>query len=183
MSTTKDTMSTEPALIVFGTPKGARSPHAAWFRAAYVNRVSVAAQRQGLATIAVETDATRAAAATLKEGQLKAGGQLVMPCVTQEMLNRLNGLVPKPRPSPAEGPVSPATAGVQVPVSVWDKLKPTDLVLAADLDKAGEPNGWYEANIMKIEDGIYTVRWYHEYEGEPRIVRRERQHIALMYPG
>jgi hypothetical protein len=74
-------------------------------------------------------------------------------------------------------------AGVQVPVSVWDKLKPTDLVLAADLDKASEPNGWYEASIMKIEEGIYTVRWYQEYEGEPRIVRRQRQYIALMYPG
>ena len=144
---------------------------------------AVAAQRQGLATITVESDATRAAAASLKEGELKAGGQLVMPCVTQEVLTRLNSLLPKPPASSAESSANPVTAGVQVPVSVWDKLKPTDLVLAADLDKAGEPNGWYEANIMKIEDGIYTVRWYQEYEGEPRIVRRQRQHIALMYPG
>jgi hypothetical protein len=181
MSTTNNTKSTEPELIVFGMPKGARSPHAAWFRASYANRVTVAAQRQGLATLTVESDATRAAAALLKEGELKAGGQLVMPCVSQEALNRLNSLLPKPPATSAESSAKPVTAGVQVPVSVWDKLKPADLVLAAALDKNGEPYGWYEATIMKVENGIYTLRWY--YEPEAGFVRLQRQHIALMCPG
>jgi hypothetical protein len=54
-------------------------------------------------------------------------------------------------------------------------------VLAADLDKAGEPDGWYEATIMKIEDGVYVIRWV--YEPELGFLRLQRQHIALMYPG
>lgn len=180
MSTTNNTKSTEPELIAFGMPKGARSPHAAWFRGSYANRVTVAAQRQGLATLTVETDATRAAAASLKEGQLKAGGQLVMPCVSQELLKRLNGLLPKPPASSAAGLSSPTSAGVQVPVSVWETLKITDVVLAAHLEQ-GVPDGWYEAIIMKIDRGIYTLRWA-DYP-EDGLVRLQRQHIALMYPG
>ena len=64
---------------------------------------------------------------------------------------------------------------------MWDTLKPADLVLAAELDKNGEPDGWYEATIMKIEDGVYTVRWF--YAPELGFIRLQRQHIALMYPG
>ena len=95
MSTTNNTKLAVPALIVFGTPKGAKAPHAAWFRAAYAARVVTAARRQALSTIAVESNETRAVAATLKEGQLKAGGQLVMPCVSQDMLNQLRRLMPQ----------------------------------------------------------------------------------------
>ena len=47
-TTTKNGNGTAPALIVFGTPKGARSPHAAWFRASYAERARLAAQRQSL---------------------------------------------------------------------------------------------------------------------------------------
>ena len=34
---------------------------------------------------------------------------------------------------------------------------------------------------MKIENGVYTVRWF--YEPELGFIRLQRQHIALMYPG
>jgi hypothetical protein len=181
MSTTNNTKPAVPALIVFGTPKGAKAPHAAWFRSAYAARVVTAARRQALWTIAVESNETRAVAATLKEGQLKAGGQLVMPCVSQDMLNQLRRLIPQPPGGSGASPTGGTTAGVQVPVAVWDTLKPTDLVLAAELDKNGEPDGWYEATIMKIENGVYTVRWF--YEPELGFIRLQRQHIALMYPG
>jgi hypothetical protein len=181
MSTTKDTKPNGPALIAFGTPKGAKAPHAAWFRTGYADRAASAARRHGLATIRVESAGTQAVAALLKEGQLKAGGQLVMPCVSQDTLNRLRALVPVPSAPPGNSPGGSVTAGVQVPVSVWDTLKPSDLVLAADLDKNGEADGWYEATIMKIENGVYVVRWY--YEPTMPFVRLQRQHIALMYPG
>jgi hypothetical protein len=181
MSTTKDTKPIVATLIVFGTPKGAKAPHAVWFRTGYTDRAASAARRHGLATIRVESAATRAVAATLKEGELKAGGQLVMPCVTQDTLNRLRALVPVPPETPGNSPGGSVTVGVQVPVAVWDTLKPCDLVLAADLDKNGEPDGWYEATIMKIENGVYVVRWY--YEPTMPFVRLRRQHIALMYPG
>jgi hypothetical protein len=180
MSTTNNTKSTMPALIVFGTPKGAKAPHAAWFRAAYAARVVTAARRQALTTIAVESNETRAVAATLKEGQLKAGGQLTMPCVSQDMLSQLRRLMPQPPGSSAPSPTGSTIAGVQVPFAVWDTLKPTDVVLAAHLEN-GVPDGWYEAIILKIEGGTFTLRWA-DYP-EDGLVRLRRQHIALMYPG
>jgi hypothetical protein len=84
---------------------------------------------------------------------------------------------------PFTSPLSPASAtiaGVQVPASVWDTLKPTEVVLAAQLEN-GVPDGWYEAIIMKIDGGTFTLRWA-DYPRDP-IVRVQRQHIALMYPG
>jgi hypothetical protein len=169
-----------PALIVLGTPAGMKEPQAAWFRAEYAERAKSAAQRQGLTTILINSNETRAAAATLKEGELKAGGQLVLPSVSQETISRLRAFVVtasvKPSGSPGTAPV-----GVQVPVSVWDKLKLADIVLAAFLDNAGEPDGWYEATIMKIENGIYTLQWL--YEPEAGFVRLQRKHIAVMFPG
>jgi hypothetical protein len=179
-TTTKNDKPPAPVLIVFGTPKGARAPHGAWFPAPFAERARVAAQRQNLATLAVDTEPTRAAAAILKEGQLKAGGQLMMPCITQEMLSRLRRLLSQALP-PFGATTNGVVAGAQVPRDLWDKLKPTDVVLAADLDKAGEPDGWYEATIMKIEDGVYVIRWV--YEPELGFLRLQRQHIALMYPG
>jgi hypothetical protein len=180
-TTTKNHKPAAPTLIVFGTPKGARAPHGAWFPAPYAERAQLAAHRQNLATVAVETEDARAAAALLKEGQLKAGGQLIMPCISQELLNRLRRLVPATPPSsPPNGRAGPTTPGVKVPAALWDTLKVTDVVLAAHLDN-GLPDGWYEAVIMKIEGGIFTARWA-DYP-EDGLVRLQRQHIALMYPG
>ena len=107
------------------TREGVRTPHAS------LRRHDARRSR----TIAVESNETRAVAATLKEGQLKAGGQLVMPCVSQEMLSQLRRLMPQPPGSSGASPTGATTAGVQVPVAVWDTLKPTDLVLAADLER------------------------------------------------
>ena len=113
MSTTNNTKPIMPALIVFGTPKGAKAPHAAWFRAAYAARVVTAARRQALWTVVVESNETRAVAATLKEGQLKAGGQLVMPCVSQDVLSRLRRLMPQPLVGSAASPAGATTPPCQ----------------------------------------------------------------------
>jgi len=180
MSTATTTNPVPPALIVFGTRKGATEPCAAWFRSEYAARARSAAQRQGLAAIAVNTDETRAAAKVLNEGQLKAGGQLVMPSVSQEVLDRLRSLIPAVAPDSAAGHTNPKTPGPEVPTSCWDALKPTDIVLAAYFDK-GEALGWWEAVIINIQDDTYTVRWVEE--PEDGFVRVQRKHIALMFPG
>jgi hypothetical protein len=161
-------------------PKGAKAPHAAWFRAAYAERARTAAKRQGLTALPVESAETRAVAATLKEGQLRAGGQLVMPCVSQNMLNQLQRLTAVPPPNTTGAATGRVTPGVNVPVAVWDTLKITDVVLAAHLEK-GVPDGWYEAVIMKIENGVFTLRWV-DYP-DHGLVRLPRQYLALMYPG
>jgi len=174
------TIPATPTLIVFGTSKGATEPRAAWFRAEYAQRARSAAQRQGLATVAVDTDATRAAAEVLNEGQLKVGGQLAMPTISQEVLDRLRGLTTAAVSDDAGDRVRPTTAGPQVPTSCWDALKPTDIVLAAYFE-AGQIEGWWEAVIMNIQNDTYTVRWVSEPRGE--FVRVQRKHIALMFPG
>lgn len=178
-TTTKNGRSNDPALIVFGMPKGARAPHAAWFSGTYANRAKVAADQHGLSTLTVGSQVTRAVAATLKEGQLKAGGQLVTPCVTEGMLHQLRSVIPQPLPGSTLAANNSGVARVQVPATVWDALKPNDLVLAADLDKSGVPDGWYEAVIVQVDDGSFTLRWV-DY-GHEGLVRRQRRHIALMY--
>jgi hypothetical protein len=180
MSSSKNGNATVPALIVFGMPKVAKAPHAAWFRAAYAERARTAAKRQGLTALSVEPAETRAVAATLKEGQLKAGGQLVMPCVSQNMLHQLQRLPPAAPPTTAGAAAGRVTPGVNVPVAIWDTLKITDVVLAAHLEK-GVPDGWYEAVIMKIENGVFTLRWA-DYPNNG-LIRLPRQYLALMYPG
>jgi len=181
MSTATTTNPVPPALIVFGTRKGATEPCAAWFRSEYAARARSAAQRQGLAAIAVNTDETRAAAKVLNEGQLKAGGQLVMPSVSQEVLDRLRNLVPAAVLDKASGHVGPTTPGPQVPASCWDALKPTDIVLGKYFDKWGDPEGWWEAVIIDIQNNTYTIRWVDE--PETGFVRLPRKHVALMFPG
>jgi hypothetical protein len=180
MSSSKTGNTTVPTLIVFGMPKGAKAPHAAWFRSAYAERARTVAKRQGLTALSVESAEARAVAATLKEGQLKAGGQLVMPCVSQDMLNTLRRLPPVPPASAAALAPGRVTPGVNVPVAIWDTLKVTDVVLAAHLEK-GVPDGWYEAVIMKIENDVFTLRWA-DYP-QDGLVRLPRQYLALMYPG
>jgi hypothetical protein len=130
--------------------------------------------------VAVDTDDTRAAAKALNEGQLKAGGRLVMPSVSHEMLDRLRGLIAAVASDIAGGHTNPTVPGPQVPTSCWDALKPTDIVLAAYFE-AGEIEGWWEAVIINIQSDTYTVRWVSEPKSAP--VRVQRKHIALMFPG
>jgi hypothetical protein len=162
-TTTQDTEPNVPALIVFGIPSKGTTPQAAWYRASQVERARQAAQQQGFTAIPVDSDDTRAIAATLNEGQLKAGGQLALSIVPHDVLERLRAL----------------TAGTGIPMGLWHLLKVTDTVLAADLIN-GEPDAWYEAVIIKIEDGVFTLRW--TYAPEEPLFKLKRQHIALMFP-
>lgn len=181
VTSTSNGKSNAPALIVFGTPKGTKAPHGAWFPVQYAERSLAAAQQQGLIALPVDSDPSRAAAAQLKEGQLKAGGQLVLPTISPQLLSRLRDLAPQTQTPAQDVRQGSTTPGVQAPAALWNTLKPTDVVLAAFLDRSGEPDGWYEATIMKVENGIYTLRWL--YEPQLGFIKLQRQHIALMFPG
>jgi hypothetical protein len=169
-----------PALIVFGTPTGASAPQAAWFRGAYSERAKQAAQRQAFRAVQIDSDETMAAAATLSEGQLKPGGQLIMTDVSQEVFDRLSGLRLVTVGNVPASAAGVATAPAKVSAALWDTLKISDYVLAAHIEN-GETDGWYEAIILKIEGATYTVRWA-DYPKE-RLIRVQRRHIALMLPG
>ena len=179
-TTTNEIEPNMPALIVFGTPTGTSVPQAAWFRGSYAERAKQASQRHAFRTIPVVTDETRAAAATLSEGQLKPGGQLILRDVTKEVLERLTRLIPVVSAVATPAAAGPTAVAARISSSLWDTLKITDYVLAAHLEN-GEPEGWYEAIIIKIEGPTYTLRW--AYAPEEGLIRVQRRHIALMLPG
>jgi hypothetical protein len=54
------------------------------------------------------------------------------------------------------------------------------LVLAAGLDEQDNLAGWWEAIIVRIDDGEFLVRWRDE-PNEPR-VSRTQEYIALLHP-
>jgi len=63
---------------------------------------------------------------------------------------------------------------------LWSMLKPGLFVLAADLDRQGVPEAWYEAEIVSLEGPEITLRW----RDFPRdgLLSRTRRHIAILHP-
>lgn len=67
-----------------------------------------------------------------------------------------------------------------VPADPWDKLAVGNLVLAADLDKRGEPESWYEAVIVRITPASFILR-FRDYPKDG-LLARTRKHVALLHP-
>jgi hypothetical protein len=72
------------------------------------------------------------------------------------------------------------TASATISADLWRQLKPGSLVLAAGFDEQDNLAGWWEAIIVRIDDGEFLVRWRDE-PNEPR-VSRSREYIALLHP-
>jgi hypothetical protein len=62
----------------------------------------------------------------------------------------------------------------------WSELQAGALVLAADLDRQGAPEAWYEAIIVRAEGREFVLRW----RDYPRdgLLTRTRQQIAILPP-
>ena len=62
---------------------------------------------------------------------------------------------------------------------LWDALAIGDTVLAADLDRKGEPECWYEAMIVRITPASFILR----FRDFPRdgLLARTRRHVALLH--
>jgi len=62
----------------------------------------------------------------------------------------------------------------------WSELQAGALVLAADLDRYGAAEAWYEAIIVRIEGREFVLRW----RDFPRegLLTRTRRHIAIPCP-
>ncbi len=75
---------------------------------------------------------------------------------------------------------TPANDDGRTLIDVWSMLTPGSLVLAADLDRQGVPEAWYEAEIVSLEGPEITLRW----RDFPRdgLLSRTRRHIALLHP-
>jgi hypothetical protein len=72
------------------------------------------------------------------------------------------------------------TASPKISADLWRQLKPGALVLAAGFDKNDNLDGWWEAIIVRIDDGEFLVRWL-GYPNEPRS-SRSQEYIALLHP-
>ena len=62
----------------------------------------------------------------------------------------------------------------------WSRLSVGALVLAADLDKKGEPDCWYEAIIVRITPATFILR-FRDYPRDG-LLARTRRHVALLHP-
>lgn len=74
----------------------------------------------------------------------------------------------------------PDVASDQAIPEIWEDLKPGMLVLAADLDRQGKPEAWYEAEIVSLEGPEIRLAW----RDFPRegLLLRTRRHIAILHP-
>lgn len=64
--------------------------------------------------------------------------------------------------------------------SLWDGLTVGHVVLAPEFDRQGEPDDWYAAVILAVDEGTYILHWRNY--PEQGLVKRERRHIALLHP-
>jgi hypothetical protein len=196
--------SAEPALIVFGFNKALGCPQAAWFSASLVKRVYAAAQRIGLSNAAVDSEERRGLAAKLSEGQLLSGGKLLLPAIEDQLYQQLQGLLVKqPAAAEARAPANgepdaaakpgdlpnvqeptelapPTEAAVPVTAAAWNAITPGTRVLALYLDKRGNPDGWWEADVVHIRRGVFFVTWSDD--PDAGVVMRQRDQIALILP-
>jgi hypothetical protein len=74
----------------------------------------------------------------------------------------------------------PENASPMISSDLWLQLKPGSLVLAAGFDEQDNLDSWWEAIIVRIDDGEFLVRWRDD-PNEPR-VSCSHEYIALLHP-
>ena len=188
----KNTEGNTPALIVFGK-KGSKRPIAAWFRKCDVEVAKWVAHRQGLSIAKVESQPTRAIAKAVPEWQFHDDGPAIIPAIKQDIFDQLHAIAGEQAAfdSPLAGgnatTLNPEGLGptnetklYQLADQLWDELTVGRLVLAAELNRKGLPDGWSEAVILAVLPRGYTLHWRDF--SEDGLIRRTRNLISLLYP-
>jgi hypothetical protein len=119
---------------------------------------------------------------TLPEGAINAQGRFSLSPASPQIVPELERLL-KAATGQAAGATSGAkseTPSAPISVDLWHQLKPGSLVLAAGFDEEDNLAGWWEAIIVRIDDGEIVVRWRDDPK-EPRVSRSE-EYIALLHP-
>jgi hypothetical protein len=171
-----------PALIVFGRFRSSNLNQAAFFLKKDVEAAKKAASDAGLSSLDVQTEEHRQAAAALPEGTINAQGRFSLSPTSPGIIAELERLL-----KAAKGQVAPSASGAKseiasatISADLWRQLKPGTLVLAAGFDEEDNLAGWWEAVIVRIDDGEFLVRWRDE-PNEPR-ASRSQEYIALLHP-
>jgi hypothetical protein len=170
------------ALIVFGRIRGSKVDQAAVFLKKDAEMAKKAALDAGLSSLDVQTEEHRQAAATLPEGAINAQGRFSLSPASPEIIAELERLLKATMGHAGTSAINPKaeTASATISDDLWRQLKPGALVLAAGFDEEDNLAGWWEAIIVKIDDGEFLVRW----QDEPNLptASRSREYIALLHP-
>ncbi len=171
-----------PALIVFGRIRGSKVDQAAVFLEKDAEAAKKAAADAGLSSLEVQTQADRNTAATLPEGAINANGRFSLSPASPEIIAELDRLLKAATAQEATSARSAKseTASATISADLWRQLKPGALVLAACFDEQDNLAGWWEATIVRIDDGEFLVRW-RDYPKEP-VASRSYEYIALLHP-
>lgn len=178
------------ALVLFGVLSYRKTPVGAWFRSEDAAVARWIARHEHLTLFAPTTDAARTVAGLLKEWQLKGNGRPDLPSISGSVWENLRSLAAAPseadgEPAEAEGPSADddatAAARARDADALWNSLVVHSVVLARYLDSDGDDCGWWEAVILAIHDGVYTLAWTDE--PESGLFRRRLHELALTHPG
>jgi hypothetical protein len=118
----------------------------------------------------------------LPEGTINAQGRFSLSPASPGIIAELERLL---KAATGQGATSASgakseTASATISVDLWRQLKPGSLVLAAAFDEQDNLAGWWEAVIVRVDDGEFLVRWRDD-PNEPR-ASRSREYIALLHP-
>ncbi len=171
-----------PALIAFGRFRSSNLNQAAFFLKKDAEAAKKAASDAELSCLDVQTEEHRQAAAVLPEGTINAQGRFSLSPASPGLIAELERLL---KAATGEGATSTSgakteTASPTISADLWRQLKPGMLVLAAGFDEEDNLAGWWEAIIVRIDDGEFLIRWRDEPK-EPR-ASRTQEYIALLHP-
>ena len=171
-----------PALIVFGRIRGSKVDQAAVFLKKDADAAKKAAADAGLSSLEVQTEEHRHAAAALPEGAINAHGRFSLSPASPEIIAELDRLLKAAtgQEVTSAGGAKSETALPTISADLWRQLKPGSLVLAAAFDEQDNLAGWWEATIVRVDDGEFLVRW-RDYPKEP-VASRSHEYIALLHP-
>jgi len=187
-----------PVVLIFGIVTGRFRPQAARFRADEVELARYLAAKLNLTMLTIDAQLLDEIGLVVPEWQLRPYDQVVIPFVRGQILEQLRQLA---QTGGSDGTASKAgSEGGNTPIPgnglgtplvpkpvldakqatrLWDGLGVGGLVLAADIDMAGEKSCWWEAIVLAVQDGVYLLRWREPEEG---VIRRRRHQLALLHP-
>lgn len=172
-----------PTFIVFGRFPNSKFDQAATFLKKDAEAAKKAALDAGLSCLDVQTEADRKMASALPQGVINTQGRFSLspasPKVIAE-LARLSKATAGNAATSADTNCKAGTASPMISSDLWQQLKPGSLVLAAGFDESDNLTGWWEATILRIDDGEFLVRW----RDEPSLpaASRSQEYIALLHP-
>ncbi|GJD50516.1 hypothetical protein OPKNFCMD_3259 [Methylobacterium crusticola] len=197
-----------PALVLFGRDESGR-PRAAWFDASEAKLAAQAAGLMKLRVLHLANDEQRRFADEFTHGRVFSSGRAFVPYVRRELYPRLVEIAGGSSPSLVEGGAKPSgkpPAAVKPPEgpAVAQPAKAAAKPAARPAERAfvgnpqpqdrdeiglgsfvlvteGPSEGWWEAEVIGINGGVFSLRW-RDYPTEPTLLRRAGE-VALLPPG